>query len=228
MKFLYETHMHTAEVSACAGSAAAEQARAYSERGYAGVIVTDHFVNGNTTVHQKLPWEKKMKLFYSGYAAVKKEGEKRGLDVFFGWEFTIRGSDFLTYGLDFEFLLKHPGLDKLGIEAYSAIVRESGGYIAQAHPYREAWWIPEPSPADPGLLDGVEVYNASMPGEVNEKARLFAETHGLPRQAGSDSHSANLGFASGVALTKRAESILDIIHGIKGGEAELILPRPFD
>ena len=225
MKYLYETHMHTAEVSACAVSGAAEQIRAYAGRGYAGVIITDHFINGNSVIPHNLRWERQMELFVAGYNKAKKEGGKRGLDVYFGWEFTIEGSDFLTYGLGSEFLLTHPGLDRLSIEEYSATIRSAGGYIAQAHPYRVAAYIKNQLPAPPELLDGVEVYNASMPAETNEKARAFAARHGLPIQAGSDSHNVALRFPpSGVALTKKADDIFDIIDAIKTGTAELLLP----
>ena len=33
-RYLYETHMHTSEASACAGSTGAQMARAYKEAGY--------------------------------------------------------------------------------------------------------------------------------------------------------------------------------------------------
>ena len=48
-RYLYETHMHTSEASACAGSTGAQMARAYKEAGYTGIIVTDHFFYGNTS-----------------------------------------------------------------------------------------------------------------------------------------------------------------------------------
>ena len=35
-RYLYETHMHTSEASACAGSTGAQMARAYKEAGYTG------------------------------------------------------------------------------------------------------------------------------------------------------------------------------------------------
>ena len=54
-KFLYETHMHTSQGSACAHSTGEEMARAYHERGYTGIIVTDHFFNGNSAVPKDLP-----------------------------------------------------------------------------------------------------------------------------------------------------------------------------
>lgn len=43
--FGYETHLHTAEGSACASASGAEQARRYKALGYDGIIVTDHFFN---------------------------------------------------------------------------------------------------------------------------------------------------------------------------------------
>ena len=225
MQYLYETHMHTSESSACAVSTAAEQVRAYKGKGYTGIIVTDHFINGNSTVPWKLGWNDKMKLFISGYEAALSEGEKCGLDVFFGLEFTIRGSDFLTYGLKPEVLFSHPGMDGLSAEEYSALVRRNGGYLAQAHPYRNSWYIEYKFPVAPELLDGVEVYNASMPDATNAKARAFAKQHDLPPQAGSDSHSSEYQALSGVKLNKKADDIFGIIDAIKQRQAELIQPK---
>lgn len=225
--FLYETHAHTSPVSACAALSPAQQVRAYKKRGYAGIIVTDHFINGNSSCPHKLQWNQKMAYIAAGYARAKAEGDLCGLDVFFGWEYAIAGTEFLTYGLGLDFLLEHPGLDQLTVEQYSALIRQSGGYLAQAHPFRKAYWIAAPRPVEPSLIDGVEVYNASMPDSVNQSALDFAHRHGLPMQAGSDSHSEHLGFASGIALDKRAESISDIIKAIQTKRANLILPDGF-
>jgi len=222
MGFLYETHMHTSQVSACATSTAAEQVRAYKEKGYTGVIITDHFINGYSTCTQYAPWEAKMRHIVSGFEAAKKEGDRCGLDVFLGWEYTIKGTDFLTYGLGLDFLLAHPDVDKLTAEAYSELVHKCGGYIAQAHPYRVAWYIENCFPADWRLLDGVEIFNAMDSSESNEKARKFAKQHNLPVQAGSDSHSVRHPRYSGVALSEKAKDIFDIIEAIKGGKVDLI------
>ena len=224
MNYLYETHMHTSWVSLCSDCPPVRQVRAYKDRGYAGIIVTDHFINGNSACPDEMPWDKKMKFLASGYEEAKKEGSRCGLDVFFGWEFTIDGMDFLTYGLSLDFLLQHPGIDRLGIEQYSLLVIKSGGFLAQAHPYRVAWWIKKQYPANPRLIDAIEVYNASMPRETNKKARDFAELHNLPALAGSDSHCEDIPFASGIALSKKAGSIFDIIEAVKTRKAKLILP----
>ena len=47
-RYLYETHMHTKESSACAHNTGAEMARAYKEAGYTGIIITDHFFYADT------------------------------------------------------------------------------------------------------------------------------------------------------------------------------------
>jgi len=221
MEYTYETHLHTSEVSACAVSTAAQQVAIYKRKGYTGIIVTDHFVNGYTTCPKNLPWEEKMRFFASGYDEAKKAGNKIGLDVFFGWEFTIRGSDFLTYGLDLDFLISHPGVDLLCIEDYSALVRQNGGYIAQAHPYRDAYYVENKHPVNPHLLDGVEVYNSYDRDEINLKSLAFAQDNDLPMQSGTDSHGKVDRRFRGVILEKKAETIHDIINAIKAREVKL-------
>ena len=224
MDYLYECHLHTAEGSGCGRNTAAEQVRAYKKRGYQGIIVTDHFINGYSTCprYKKIEWEEKMAYVVAGYKAAKQEGDSLGLDVFLGWEYTINGSDFLTYGLGIDFLLDNPGLDLLDIKTYSSLVREKGGYLAQAHPYRDAAYIQHKFPVDPMYLDGVEVFNASDNPNINKKAMRFAEKHGLPMQAGGDSHGTD-DSPSGVKLKSRAKNIQDIIEAIKNRTAEIIL-----
>ena len=224
MPYKYETHMHTSQVSACAASSAAEQVRNYKRLGYTGIIVTDHFINGNSRIPGDLSWEQKMRFFYMGFEAAKYAGGLCGLDVFLGMEFTIRGSDFWTSGINLEFLISNPGLDSLPIERYSALVRGVGGFVAQAHPYREAWYIEYQLPVAPSLIDCMEVYNSSMSDETNARALAFAKKHGLPMQSGSDSHAARNFFPSGIEIEKKAGCIEDIISAIKSGGAVCITP----
>jgi len=222
MEYKYETHLHTSEVSACAVNTAAQQVAVYKRKKYAGIIVTDHFINGYSTCPKNIPWEEKMRFFASGYVEAKKAGDEIGLDVFFGWEFTIKGADFLTYGLDLDFLIEHPGLDKMRIEDYSAIVRKNGGYIAQAHPYRDAYYIEHNYPVRPHLIDGVEVYNSYDRESVNSRAYAFAMDNDLPMQSGTDSHGRVDRCYRGVILDKKAETIHDIINAIKAKEVKLM------
>jgi len=223
--FLYETHMHTSPVSACASGSPSEQVRAYKDKGYSGIIVTDHFLNGNSGCPEIYSWEKKMDFFIMGYSKAKQEGDALGLDVFFGWEFNVDGAEFLTYGLTPDFLREQPHIDLLTVPRYSRLVRKHGGYLAQAHPYRNAWWINKPGPVEAHLIDGIEIYNGGSDGRaINQKALAFARQNGLPVQAGSDSHHPAHPHMSGVALSKKAETVFDVIEAIRAGQAELILP----
>jgi len=222
MSFLYETHMHTSEVSACAISSAKEQVKFYKKMGYTGVIVTDHFINGNSTCPRSYSWDKKMNHIMKGYIEAKKAGIKYGLDVFFGWEYTIRGTDFLTYGLGLDFLLENHDLTHLSVEEYSSRVRRNGGFLAQAHPYRNAFYIDHPYPVAPHLIDAVEVYNAADPADSNAAAREFAAANNLPMTAGTDSHRTNSHEYSGIKLTEKAETIEDIIEAIKANNVRLL------
>lgn len=78
------------------------------KRGYAGIVVTDHFFYGNTAVDRSLPWKDWVEQFCKGYEHAKEEGDKIGLQVFFGWESGYHGTEFLIYGLNKEWLFEHP------------------------------------------------------------------------------------------------------------------------
>ena len=74
MPFLYETHMHTCQGSACGKSTGKEHARFYKERGFTGIIMTDHFFGGNTAVDRRLRWEERVDLFWRGFEEAKETG----------------------------------------------------------------------------------------------------------------------------------------------------------
>jgi len=228
MPYLYDTHLHSSEASVCGSSTAAEQIRASKDRGYTGVILTDHLVKGYTNCDDSLPWKEQVRFFVSAYEKAKKEGDACGVDVFFGWEFAARddqnGLDFLTYGLDEEFLLRNSNLLDLTIKEYCDLVHKHGGYIAQAHPFRDIAKGPEWGAVNPHLLDGVEVFNAGKAhGNINRLAYEFAAFHNLPMQAGSDSHHVKYPHSPcGIILDKKADSIFDIIEALKYRRNQLL------
>ena len=220
--FKYETHMHTYPASACASATPEDMVRYYKSLDYAGTIVTDHFFNGNSGCPKNIHWGEKIKFFAEGFFRAKKEGDKCDFNVFFGLEYSYNGTDFLVYGLSPDWLLEHPDFDKLSMKKFSEAVRSAGAYLAQAHPFRDAFWIANPSPVDPTLIDGIEIFNASMPDNTNKKAFAYAEKHKLAKQAGSDAHDDYLRRPSGIVLKKRANDIFDIIKALKSGQAEII------
>ncbi|MBP5167049.1 MAG: PHP domain-containing protein [Oscillospiraceae bacterium] len=226
MKYLYETHMHTAQVSRCASAPAEEQVRFYKERGFDGIVVTDHFLGGNTTVPVDLPWDERIDLFCRGYELAAEEGKKLGLKVFFGWEFAHLGCDFLTYGLDKAWLKAHPDIDRLEINRYLDLVRSEGAYVVHAHPFREDFYIPYIQLL-PRKVDAVEVLNACRKDFENERAAEYAKNYGLKISAGSDNHSAyRQRRLCALGSDKEFGGIGDIIGAIRSGECSLEDIRP--
>ena len=82
--YLYETHMHTCQGSACGTSTGAEHARFYKQQGYQGIFITDHFFGGNTAAPRSGKWKDRIDHYCSGFEDAWNEGQKIGLDVFFG------------------------------------------------------------------------------------------------------------------------------------------------
>lgn len=229
--YLYETHMHTSEGSACGKNTGAEMARAYAEAGYTGIIVTDHFFYGNTAVDRSLPWGKWVEGYCQGYEHARAEGEKYGLQVFFGWESGYKGTEFLVYGLDKDWLLAHPEIRDASVEEQYRIVHEGGGIVVHAHPFREASYIEEIR-LYPAHVDAVEGVNAahssstktSLQGhtEYNDRAKAYAASHGLPLTAGSDQHTLDM-IGGGMVFPRRLQDIHDFVRAVLAGEASALL-----
>jgi histidinol phosphatase-like PHP family hydrolase len=222
--YKYETHLHTCEASACAIYSAAEHVRYYKEAGYEGIIVTDHFFNGNSNIPRHLPWEERVNLFCRGYEHAKEEGDRIGLSVFFGWEANFHATEFLIYGLDKAWLLNHPDILSWTIEEQYQRIHADGGYIVHAHPFRVRPYIKEVR-LFPEYVDAVEYINVgNRNDEFDKQALAYAKKHKLPVTAGTDAHGLEV-LHSGVAFRNKLETIKDFIEGIRSGDYDLVKPR---
>lgn len=228
MYYKYETHLHTAQVSKCASSTAEEMVAAFKAAGYAGLTVTDHFITENPEDYEGLSWEEKVAAFCRGYDIARGEGERIGLQVFFGWEMPSypRCEDYLVYGLGRDFLLAHPELPALPIGEASSLCRDNGGLVVRAHPYREAHYIAKPALVDPGIIDGIEVNNGCSddPDNFNERAWAYAREHaGLIRTAGTDIHETKFAGVSGMAFPYPLRDAAHFVQALRAGEGLLIV-----
>lgn len=223
--YRYETHMHTSEASACAGSTGAEMARAHLEAGYSGIFVTDHFFNGNTAVPVGLSWRERVERFCRGYENAWDEGQRIGLQVFFGFEYNYHGAEFLVYNLSKQWLLDHEDIDRISPRKALAMMRADGGFVVQAHPFRERDYI-DHFQLFPRDIDGVEAINAAHLGpegtKMNERAFAFAKLFDLPVTSGSDSHRVNLLYGGGIGTPGRIEKPADYLHWMRTGELKLL------
>ena len=188
MAFLYEMHLHTCQGSACGRSTGAEHARFYKDAGYQGIFVTDHFFNGNTAIPKNLPWEERIHRFCQGYEDAKAEGDRIGLDVFFGWEQNFHGDEYLIYGLDKQFMLDHPEMEHWNRRQQLEEVHRHGGCVIQAHPFRDRGYIPRVL-LGRQFCDGIEVINTNNHPYNDVCAWRYAKEYDLTVIVGSDNHS---------------------------------------
>ena len=225
MLYRYETHCHSSRCSRCAHSTPSELVRAYHEKGYSGLVLTDHFIHGNNCVDPTLPWDKQMQCYYDAYLEAREAAKGLDFDVIFGLEHAYGGGlEVLCYGIDLDFLLGDPDIPQLDLPGFAQRVHAYGGILVHAHPYR--WAGPELQlPLD--ILDGIEVYNAGNPPEKNALAQQLAERTGLFQTSGSDLHhiaESKLGTA-GIALPYRIQGGAELVKALLNRDHSLILPE---
>ncbi|MDR1949955.1 MAG: PHP domain-containing protein [Spirochaetaceae bacterium] len=217
MAYLYETHLHTVQSSLCGESPGQEYIEVYKAAGYAGIIVTDHFYNGNTRADRNLNWDEWVEAFCRGYEETRAAGERQGLDVFFGWEETFEGDDYLVYGLDKNWLLEHPEASSWTRQEQYAAVRRYGGCVVQAHPFRYADYI-QGIHLSTACVDAVEAANGGNQRDWDALAMRYARKLGLPVTAGSDIHylgQFEAGNIFGVYLENKMNTIQDYVNAIR-------------
>lgn len=215
-QFLYETHLHTKEASACSVSWACEYIQPYVNAGYSGIIVTDHFFNGNSCISRSLPWEQKIQQFCKGYENAKQAGDHAGLSVFFGWEHSYGNDEYLIYGLDKAWLLAHPQILEWDHLQLFEAVDSSGGCMVQAHPFRERPYL-SAIHLRPFAVHGIEAVNAENDAEFDRKAYAYAQKYQLGMTSGNDIHdAAKVGLVpGGMAFEHPLHTIADFVKAIK-------------
>lgn len=228
-KYKYEVHMHTAQGSACGKTLGEDYVAAFKEAGYDGIIITDHFIRGNTAIDRNLPWEDFVENFCKGYEAAKEAGDKIGLKVFFGWEENNRGDEYLVYGLDKKWLKSHPEYKFCSMKDQYRLVHEGGGLVVQAHPFREASYLRDIN-LHPFQCDAMEAYNFGNMDHCNAFAYKYCKDRNIIMTSGSDIHDVRrLEITrAGMLFEEPLNSIQDYVDRIKSGKGFMpIVPEEF-
>lgn len=224
--YLYETHLHSSECSACAISTAREMVRRYKEAGYAGFVLTNHFITGNTCVPKELTWTERMNMYYDAYLEAKDEASQLDFDVFFGIEHHYgKGKEVLVYGIDLEFLQAHPEIETADIDTLAKLVHEAGGILIHAHPYRKRGYILEGIAPRYDVCDGVEVYNGGDDYATNDMAYQDAVRLDKLMTSGGDVHMINEGRIgrTGNVFERRIRTMDELILALQNREGFFLI-----
>ena len=208
--FIYETHTHTEISSRCSRFSPENLVDFYVKNGYAGVFITDHFLNGNCVDalrNPEMPYEDKIRGYAEGYKRVKELAGDR-LQVFFGIEYSYKGTDVLVYGLSEDDLVSMPEIMQMSMREFISFANGKGALTVQAHPFREAGYIdhirlfPE--------VAGVEVFNAMRDERCNRLAEFYASEYNKIKFSGTDNHGTCIPeYIGGMAFTEKIKDEKD-------------------
>lgn len=225
--FRYELHMHTVEGSACGKSTVHDMIRRYARLGFAGAVVTNHFIGGNTCVDRKLPWEELVRQYSRAYYEGLKTARELDFDLLFGVEEGFgKGKEFLAYGFEPDFLLERPFLRRAPVSVWYEAVNQAGGFLAYAHPFRRRDYITDPwAMPDLRYAHGVEVYNrGNTPEDNQQQAAVFGPMDTI-LIAGSDTHATDFDDPSGISLTTRVHTSAALAEKLRSGDFQLCICR---
>ena len=228
--FYYELHSHTNAASLCSIVDPEAYVKFYMNMGYSGMVVTDHFYHGNTSVNRRLPWDMFIEEYCEGYNRVKKEGDKYGFTVFFGFEqkFCDGNDEYIVLGISPEWLKNHSEIRDMQRLEFFKLIREAGGFVIQAHPFRERYYISDIR-LSLDYVDAVEVYNLGDTDEQSRRSYEYAKKLGLPMTGGTDIHSIHdREVVGGVGLEKAISTVEELIEEIKSGRVQIAPSDDFE
>ncbi|MBD3222825.1 hypothetical protein GF314_16480 [bacterium] len=190
-----DLHLHTAERSFCASSAAIDQLTVARGQGLDAVAITDHHA-----------------LVSSAERAVL-AAQVPGLILIPGIEITLdhEAEDILVLGLD-DRELETRDWDWSSLRAF---VRERGGTTILAHPYRYAPTVGLDLADEPP--DAIEGHSSNVDPDDHARIRRLAADHALPLVANSDAHSTRAIGRYANRLDEPASTAAEILAAIRTG-----------
>ena len=222
-----ETHLHTTYVSQCGWMGADALLSAYRDAGYSGICVTDHY---NRTTFKYLERDITQpgghaEAFLLGVRRMRRVADKYGIHIYEGLELRVDGidNDYLCFGVPHDMLEDPEAVFSAPFATFSEEARARGAFIIQAHPFR-----PGCAPADPALLDAVEVCNTCIRhNSHNDLALAFAKEHGLIQTSGSDCHRPEDPAKGGIEAEELPEDEQGLIALLRSRNYRLILPEHY-
>lgn len=188
-----DLHVHCQERSDCGKASEDDQVKAAIAAGLDAIVFTDH--------HRLAPPER-LEALNQQYAPFR---------VFGGIEITTEGEDFLVLGLRYPELespdWKYPDLYQF--------VRQHGGYIAMAHPFRYRAKIElDIATYTP---DAIEVRSPNTPADREIHIREIAAGLGMPVLCNSDAHSTERIGTYYLELNDSPSDEQELIASLKSG-----------
>ena len=222
MTYQYEMHCHTAMVSQCGRVQPKEIVSLYREKGFSGIVVTEHYSPLTFGLHSYYKPQRLVDFYISSYEAMK-QYETDDFSVMFGMELRhyATGADYLIYGIEPAWLKQQGNLMALWEKQAYSLMHEAGFLVFQAHPFR-----PYILRCNPQYIDGIEVYNGKCDKKTNDKAFQWAQKTGKLMVSGSDFHKASLVGRGGIITQQPIRNNTELVACLRAQNFELIKTYP--
>lgn len=221
--YKYELHTHTSECDKVATLSGAELVKAYADKGYSGLVITDHYFSTFFDWFKNELEGKSHKeiitYWLRGYYSALNEAEKIGFTVLSGAEVRINGTinDYLVYGLEEKDFYNLPLLNQMKCIDDVLDILPKQACVVQAHPFRNNMTV-----RDPERLFGIEVFNGGTEPFRNEMAEIFAKHYEKAMTSGSDCHSRHAVAKGGIITEQKICSSADLVNILRSGKYSLI------
>lgn len=220
MEYKYETHCHTKYGSRqCGRVEPKEIVRLYKERGYSGIVVTDHYSPLTFDLFHGITNPKKFIDCYINPYYDMKQYEDDDFSVMFGMELRHYGTanDYLIYGVDDKWLREQGNLLAVMEKDVYKMMHAQGYLVYQAHPYREGI-----RRCNPDYIDGVEIFNGKSTKAQNEKSEAWAKANGKLMISGSDFHVPKNLARGGIITNHKIKNNADLLETLKSMDFKMI------
>ncbi len=208
---LIDLHAHTSGISQCCRIAADEVMKTATDAGIDGLVLTNHYQKSYVGDGGAAEFAER---YIEEYFYAEECGRREGIRVYRGIELSTElypHVHILIYGVDDDFIRRNPEMfDYTQKELYKK-VKENGGIMIQAHPFRNGTTV-----LDTDYLDGIEInchplYKNSYSDEI---LRIAAE-NSLTVTCGGDYHADTYRPKCGVYLPDDIKGIKDLTEYLK-------------
>lgn len=221
MKFKYDLHVHTKEISPCARLSIEEIVDNYIKEGYSGLVITDHMRKGYYRKCNKEEWREKTKEYFYSYDRAIEYCKDKDFYIGLGMEISFNSdtNDFLVYGFEKKDFLENEWMIEMGLKKFYLKFKDKA-IIIQAHPHRERGSNLE----DINYLHGLEIFNQNPRHNNNNDLTnsVYLDNPRLIATGGSDVHQKEDMCITGIYTNKKINSDEELIKVLKNKDFKII------
>ena len=221
MEFKYDLHVHTKEISPCGRLSVEEIIDKYIEKGYSGLVLTDHFRKGYFRKCEREEWKEKTKEYFYSYDRGIEYCKDKDFYIGLGMEISFNNdtNDFLVFGFGKGDFLENQWMIEMGLKNFYNKFKNKA-IIIQAHPHRQKGSTLE----NIKYLHGLEINNQNPRHNNNNDLTksVYEENPWLIATGGSDVHQEEDLCTTGIYTNEKITSDKDLVKILRNKEFKII------